>query len=43
MKNVLTIFINDLWSIARQFFAFVIAIAVCVIPALYAWFNIFSN
>ena len=43
MKNVLTIFINDLWSIARQFFAFVIALAVCVIPALYAWFNIFSN
>ena len=43
MKNVMTIFINDLWSIARQFFAFVIALAVCVIPALYAWFNIFSN
>ena len=43
MKNVFTIFINDLWSILRQFFAFVIAIAVCVIPALYAWFNIFSN
>ena len=43
MKNVLSIFINDLVSIAKHFFAFVIAIAICVIPALYAWFNIFSN
>lgn len=43
MRNVFTIFIHDLYSISRHFFAFVIAIAVCVIPALYAWFNIFSN
>ena len=43
MKNVLNIFIHDLISIAKHFFAFVIAIALCVIPALYAWFNIFSN
>ena len=43
MRNILRIFTNDLRSIARHFFALVIAIAVCVIPALYAWFNIFSN
>ncbi len=43
MGNVLLIFINDLRAISKQFFAFVIAVAVCVIPALYAWFNIFSN
>ena len=43
MKNVLHIFIHDLISIAKHFLAFVIAIALCVIPALYAWFNIFSN
>ena len=43
MKNVFSIFIHDLYSIAKHFFAFVIAIAVCLIPALYAWFNIFSN
>ncbi len=43
MKNVLSIFINDLFSIAKHFFALVIALAICVIPALYAWFNIYSN
>ncbi len=43
MKNILSIFVHDLVSIARHFFAFVIALAICVIPALYAWFNIFSN
>ncbi|MCR5138144.1 MAG: YhgE/Pip domain-containing protein [Oscillospiraceae bacterium] len=43
MKNILSIFTDDLTSIAKHFFAFIIAIALCVIPALYAWFNIFSN
>ena len=43
MKNILSIFIHDLRSITKHFFAYMIAIAICVIPALYAWFNIFSN
>ena len=36
MKNILSIFIHDLFSIAKHFFALVIALAICVIPALYA-------
>ena len=30
-------------AITRHFFAFVIIIAITVIPALYAWFNIYAN
>ncbi len=43
MKTVLQIFRSDLRGVSRQFFAMVILIAICVLPALYAWFNIYSN
>lgn len=43
MKAVSEIFRSDLRSVAKQFFAMVILIAICVLPALYAWFNIYSN
>ncbi len=29
--------------LVRNFFAFAIALGLCVIPSLYAWFNIYSN
>ena len=37
------IFRADLRAVVRQFFAFVIVLAVCILPALYAWFNIYAN
>ncbi len=43
MKIVKKIFIDDIKSLAKNFFALVIAIAICFLPALYAWFNIYSN
>lgn len=43
MKTVLQIFRSDLRGVSRQFFAMVILVAICVLPALYAWFNIYSN
>ena len=43
MKNVFKIFISDLKAIVTHFFAFVIVLAVLVIPALYAWVNIYAN
>lgn len=43
MKTVKQIFCDDIISLSKNFFALVIAIGVCFLPALYAWFNIFSN
>ena len=43
MKNVFKIFISDVKAIGSHFFALAIAIAICFIPALYAWFNIYAN
>ena len=42
MRNVLKIFRNDLRSLYKHFFAFLIILAICVLPALYAWFNIYA-
>ena len=43
MRNTLKIFSSDLKSIFRHFFAAVIVVAIAIIPALYAWFNIYAN
>lgn len=43
MRQILNIFINDLRAVGRQFFAIVIMLAICILPALYAWFNIYAN
>ncbi len=43
MKNIWKIFTGDLKKLVKQPFALVIIIGLCVIPSLYAWFNIFSN
>lgn len=43
MKTVKKIFFTDLKNLSKNFFALVIAVGVCFLPALYAWFNIYSN
>ena len=43
MKNTLTIFVRDLKRLVRSPFALAIALGLCILPSLYAWFNIYSN
>lgn len=43
MKTILHIFVKDVRGLSRNLFALVIAIGLCIIPSLYAWFNIYSN
>ena len=43
MKRVLKIFVHDLVGLSRNIFALIIAVGLCIIPSLYAWFNIYSN
>lgn len=43
MRTVLSIFANDVKSLSRRFFALVIVVAISVLPALYAWVNIYAN
>ena len=43
MKTIKKIFITDVKNLAKNLFALIIAVGVCFLPALYAWFNIYSN
>lgn len=43
MKNIFSIFVNDLKSVARNIIVFIVIIGISVLPALYAWFNIAAN
>ena len=43
MKNIWKIFTKDVKQLVKQPFALIIIIGLCVIPSLYAWFNIFAN
>ena len=43
MKTVFGIFRNDIKSIVKHFFVLVIVIAIVILPALYAWVNIYAN
>lgn len=43
MKNILKLFASDIKRLFQNFFALVIIIGLCIIPSLYAWFNIYSN
>lgn len=43
MDNIKKIFFRDVKSLFRHPFALIIALGLCMIPALYAWFNIYSN
>lgn len=43
MKNIWKIFRNDITGLVKNPFALIIAVGLCIIPSLYAWFNIYSN
>ena len=43
MRNIWHIFSNDVKRLIKNPLAFIIAIGLCIIPSLYAWFNIYSN
>lgn len=43
MKNILKIFFTDLKGLIKNPFAMIIAVGICILPSLYAWFNIYSN
>ena len=43
MKRVLKIFVHDLVGLSRNIFALIIAVGLCIIPSLYAWFNIYAS
>ena len=40
---ILKIFKKDLKGLSRNILALAIALGLCLIPSLYAWFNIYSN
>jgi len=43
MQNIWRIFIYDLRSLSRHFFAMVVIVAITILPSLYGWMNIYSN
>ena len=43
MKNIFKIFKNDITGIRKSVLTIILAVGLCVLPALYAWFNIFAN
>ena len=43
MKNILAIFKADVRGLVKNVLALVIIIGLCILPSLYAWFNIYSN
>lgn len=43
MKNIIKIFLADIRRINKNVVAVVVVMGLCIIPSLYAWFNIFSN
>lgn len=43
MRNILTIFISDLRRLSRSFWGMVIIAACMLLPAMYAWVNIYAN
>lgn len=43
MKNIWKIFVMDIKGLAKNILALIIAIGICFLPSLYAWFNIYSN
>ena len=43
MADILRIFKRDMCGIFRNVLVLIIVIGLCVLPALYAWFNIFAN
>lgn len=43
MRNIFRIFAADVKRLSKNVVAVVVIMGLCVIPSLYAWFNIFSN
>lgn len=43
MKNITWIFKRDLKRLFTNWVAVIVVIGVCIIPSLYAWFNIAAN
>lgn len=43
MRNIRTVFKTDIKSLSKCFFACLVALAIAVLPSLYAWLNIYSN
>ena len=43
MRTILSIFAGDIKSVSKRFFALAIIVAISVLPALYAWVNIYAN
>ena len=43
MKNIKRIIKDDIRSVSHNLIALVIVIGICILPALYAWFNIYAN
>lgn len=43
MNNILAIFKADVRGLVKNVLALIIIIGLCILPSLYAWFNIYSN
>lgn len=43
MKKAFKIFIRDIKRVGKNAIAMIVAIGICIIPAMYAWFNIAAN
>ena len=43
MRNIWRIFIADIKGLVKNPFALIVAGGLCILPSLYAWFNIYSN
>lgn len=43
MRNIWKIFTTDVKGLVKNPFALIIAVGLCVLPSLYAWFNIYAN
>ena len=43
MRNIWTVFKTDIRTLSKCFFAWVVVVAIALLPSLYAWLNIYSN
>ena len=43
MKNIFRIFAGDLRHIRGNVIALIVVLGICVVPSLYAWFNIAAS
>jgi len=43
MRNILAVIKYDIKTLSQHFFAMAVALAICLLPSLYAWLNIYSN